>query len=124
VLSKRDSAQDERLRELFARAHFLAMASRAEAYGIVFAEAAAFGVPSLATNVGGIRSAVADGASGKLFARDEFVSTAKREILACFSDYERYCAFAMSARQHYEMTVNWRVAAEKVVAILERVKRR
>jgi glycosyltransferase involved in cell wall biosynthesis len=57
-LDKRNSAQRRRLEDLLRHAHVLLVPSRAESCGTVFAEAAAFGVPSLTTAVGGIPTAV------------------------------------------------------------------
>jgi glycosyltransferase involved in cell wall biosynthesis len=49
---------------------------------VVFAEASSFGVPSLATNVGGIPSAVKDGLNGKTFPPD--------------ADAEDYCDYVLN----------------------------
>jgi len=59
-ISKATKAGVSEIERLYAEAHFLIVPSRAEAFGRVFCEASSFGVPSLATNVGGIPTAVRD----------------------------------------------------------------
>jgi len=52
------------LADLFKGAHFVFIPSRAEAYGMAFAEANAFGVPAIGTATGGIPSIIRDGFNG------------------------------------------------------------
>ena len=47
--------------QLLMESHFLVIPSMAECYGLAFAEASSFGLPSLATRVGGIPTVVVDG---------------------------------------------------------------
>jgi glycosyltransferase involved in cell wall biosynthesis len=51
----------ERVRSLFARATCFVMPSQVEPFGIVYVEAAAAGLPSIATSVGGAGTVVAEG---------------------------------------------------------------
>lgn len=55
-------AERGRVEELLSRATCFVMPSEAEPFGIVYAEAAAAGVPSIATSVGGARTIVGDDA--------------------------------------------------------------
>ena len=57
----------EGLRRLYAQAHVLVHPASAECFGVVFCEAAAHGVLSAASRVGGIPSAVREGVTGMLF---------------------------------------------------------
>src|SRR5258708_23554604 len=52
------------LSKIMRDAHFFFLPSRAEAYGQAFCEAAAFGVPSIGSAVGGIPTIIQDGATG------------------------------------------------------------
>jgi glycosyltransferase involved in cell wall biosynthesis len=60
VLAMADPAQCRRLEELFAAATFLVIPTLEEAAGIVFAEAQAAGIASIATSVGGAATIVGD----------------------------------------------------------------
>jgi glycosyltransferase involved in cell wall biosynthesis len=65
-VSKRTAVGTARLTELFARSHFLVMPSLAEAYGLVYCEAAAYGVPAVAAHTGGVPTIVVDDETGVL----------------------------------------------------------
>ena len=67
-LNKGLSEQNAKLEGLFQKPHFLLFPSRAEAYGFVFCEANAYGMPALSLRTGGIPTVIKDGVNGKLFA--------------------------------------------------------
>jgi glycosyltransferase involved in cell wall biosynthesis len=102
------------LERLFSQAHFLILPSRAEAYGVVFAEASSYGVPSLATRVGGIPTVVQEGRNGKLFALEEGAESYAEAIQSLWSDKEAYRALARRSFQEYAQRLNWATAGEKV----------
>ena len=74
-ISKHTAQGKERIQQLLKETHFLFVPSRAEAYGIVFCEANAFGVPCLTTYVGGIGTVIKDHINGMTFALDASVAT-------------------------------------------------
>ena len=120
-LSKRSADGAARLAALFARSHFFVMPSRAEAYGLVYAEAAAFGVPVVAVRTGGVPTIVVDDETGVL---EEPGATAGRyaaRIVALFRDRARYERMAHAARDYSEARLNWGVAGADVVARLGRL---
>ena len=106
-ISKQSKDGLNKLKRLFLQSHFLIVPSLAEAFGIVFAEASSFGVPSLATNVGGIPSAVRDGINGKLFP----LSASPKEycdfIISTIQSKEKYVALALSSYKEYKERLNW-----------------
>ena len=81
-------------------------------------EANSFGVPCLATNVGGIPTIIRDGVNGKLFAVDDArsIASAAGEI---FRDPDAYNHLAESSFAEYESRLNWRVAGQTVRKLLE-----
>lgn len=109
------------LASLLGRSHLLVLPVRAEAFGLVFAEAAAFGVPSFATVTGGVTTAIRDGVTGKLFAPEagaEEYCAAVREVMA---EPAAYRAMALAARRDYEERLNWKSVGKTFAAILQRV---
>ena len=121
-LRKSVPAERERLRQLFADSHFLLMPVRAEDYGCVFAEAAAFGLPSVATAVGGVPSAVSDGESGLLVPPRSRPQDIAARLLALHADRAAYEPLAHSARGWYDRVGNWGVASDRALALLEGVR--
>lgn len=111
-LDRRNPAQRQTLTALLAESHFLLLPSRAECYGHVLCEANAFGVPVLATAVGGIPTVVRNGINGQLFALDAPVSDYSDAI--CSDRGDTYRDLAKSARREFETRLNWDVAVGQV----------
>ena len=65
--------QTSDMASVYQAADVFALASRAEAFGLVFAEAGHFGLPVCATAVGGVPEVVLDGVTGLLVSPDDVV---------------------------------------------------
>jgi glycosyltransferase involved in cell wall biosynthesis len=103
------------------RSHFLIVPSLAECFGIVYCEASAFGVPSIARNVGGVASAIRNDRNGRLFEINDSPIMMSKWIAAKFRDYEGYRQLARTSREEFEERLNWEVAGEKLEGILRGV---
>lgn len=57
-LSKKNPEDIKKLNRFYTNANFFILLSRAEAFGLVFLEAASYGLPIITNNVGGISSIV------------------------------------------------------------------
>jgi glycosyltransferase involved in cell wall biosynthesis len=100
-------------------ANFLIHPARFEAAGIAPAEAAAFGVPTITNDVGGLATTVADGVSGVVLPRlspaESYVQVFRRYVndpAAC----QRLC---QTTRQRYETELNWDVLSEKLFRLCQ-----
>jgi len=117
-ISKNNEAGKNRIREILANTHFLFVPSRAEAYGIVFCEANAFGVPCLTTYVGGIGTVVKDNINGMTFSLDASISTYCDYIVNFMHDRTHYEALAHSAYNEYITRLNWGIASQAVKKLI------
>ncbi len=117
-INKSDPAGLKQFNYLIAESHFLILPSRAEAFGIVFCEAASFGVPSLATRVGGIPTAVRDGANGRTFPLAAPPSEYAAFVRELFGNYAAYEALARSAFREFETRLNWGVSGSEAMRSL------
>jgi glycosyltransferase involved in cell wall biosynthesis len=120
-IDKRTDDGRRRFDELFASSHFLLLPARAEAFGVVLCEACSFGVPCLASRVGGISTVVRDGVNGVLFEREPDPAAVARDVVELFHNAERYRALARSAFGEYESRLNWDTAARTVEKLLQAV---
>jgi glycosyltransferase involved in cell wall biosynthesis len=116
--------EDRRLfDDLFNRASFFFMPSRQEAFGMVFCEAAAYGVPSIATETGGVPTSVVNGVTGLLLPIDATAAMFADRILDIWNDKPRYLAYSFAARARYETTLNWQAwgtgVAEAIALVTE-----
>jgi len=106
-LSKRDPVQMERLVSLLRASTFLILPTRADAAPIVFCEASAFGLPSIARDTGGVGGVVEDGINGYKVAPQEGAEAYAKLILDVYGDRDRYRRLCITARQAYERRLNW-----------------
>ncbi|NDB77622.1 MAG: glycosyltransferase, partial [Verrucomicrobia bacterium] len=117
-INKSDPAGLKQFNDLIAQSHFLILPSRAEAFGIVFCEASSFGVPSLATKVGGIPTAVRDGGNGQTFPLDAPPADYAAFVRQQFANYASYEALARSAFREFETRLNWGVSGATAMGYL------
>ena len=117
-ISKETPEGRARLERLILEAHALVMPVRAEAFGCVFCEASAFGLPSVTTTAGGAGSAVTDGVNGLLYPPRPDPEAIAERLLALVRDRDAYRALARGARAEYERRLNWHAATGRVAALL------
>ena len=108
-------------REALGAAHFLVLPSRADCTPIVCAEASSFGVPVLASAVGGMAAMVETGVNGELLDRTAGAEAYADRIEAWWADPDGYLALRRSARARYEERWTWSAWAADVRAVLESV---
>lgn len=117
-IGKETTADRRRLREIYERSHFFIMPSRAEAFGIVYAEANAFGVPCLATKVGGLPSVIVDNVNGRLFPLEARGAEYAEYIRRTLADPLHYRELALSSAHEASTRLSWKVSGHKLAAIL------
>ena len=117
LLRKTVPEQKARLSRLYAESDFFLMPSLAEAQGIVFNEAAAYGLPALARDVGGVSAVLDPGWSG-LFPEDVPATFYADWIASGFRDRTRYRQLAHAARADYEARLSGPVYAQRLIQII------
>jgi glycosyltransferase involved in cell wall biosynthesis len=120
-VDKRTESGRKRLESLLATSHFLMLPSRAECYGVALCEANAFGVPCLATNVGGIPSIIRTGVNGSLFELEDGPSAYAAFVRSQLADVDSYRRLAVSSYDEYQARLNWKASGRRVAALLRRV---
>jgi glycosyltransferase involved in cell wall biosynthesis len=118
-VDKRTRDGEKIISELLARSHFHVLFSHAEAFGVVFAEANAHAVPNIASNVGGVGSAVVNGQGGQRFNVTASIQEIADYVQALMRNRNLYIELAAKARQEYEHRLNWMVAGAAVRRHLE-----
>lgn len=101
-------------RKIISGSHLLLSFSKAEAYGLALCEANAFGVPCLATSVGGIPTIIRDGINGMLFSSPLQVKPCLERTLNLMRDFKAYQALARGARAEFDTRLNWTVAGARL----------
>ncbi len=120
-VSKSTADGRRRLDELFSRAHFLILPTRADCVPVVYAEANSYGVPVLTTDVGGIRTAVRDGHNGAVFPLSAPPSAYADAVEAAMASPDAYAALARRSADEYRTRLNWTAAGARVAELLRQV---
>jgi glycosyltransferase involved in cell wall biosynthesis len=106
-VNKGSSEGRQQLKELYRRASFFILPTRAEAAGIVFCEASAFGLPVLTFRTGGVEDYVRDGINGVCLPNGsrptEFAATA----MGLLKDSDQYSALCLGAFNEHKSRLNW-----------------
>lgn len=118
-IDKSKKEGNEKLNKLLAESHFFILPSRAECYGHVFCEANSFGVPCLATDVGGIPSVIRNGINGRTFPIDATISDYCNYVAFLMKNYQEYENLAISSFNEYQTRLNWTVAGRTVKNLLK-----
>ena len=108
------------LRNLFLNSHFMLLPTRAECFGLVFAEAQAFALPPVSRSVHAVPSIVLDGETGILEEPDAPASAYVSRILAQIQDRAAYRQMALAGRARFESLLTWEQFAERTVNIIEK----
>lgn len=119
LLNKDDPAHLATILEALHGSHFLVVPSKAECYGMVYAEAATYGLPSVALNVGGVPTVVRSGVNGQMFEIGSTAGAMAAWIGDTWSDVDRYVALARSTRTDYEQRLAWPVVVAQLTGIVE-----
>jgi glycosyltransferase involved in cell wall biosynthesis len=106
-LDKSDSAQYRKMQEFYLTSDFLLLPTRKECYGLVFCEASAYGLPSIATDTGGVAGAITNGENGFLLPPDVDGSGYAALIAELYGDDNRYQQLVVSSRNAFEARLNW-----------------
>lgn len=109
----------ERLCSILYHSHFLILPTEFDAFGIVFCEASAYGVPSIAADVGGVSQPVREGVNGFLLPASATAGDYAEKIKSAFADKRSYLKLRATSRDEYETRLNWETWGKKVNKILE-----
>jgi glycosyltransferase involved in cell wall biosynthesis len=113
-LDKSSADGSREFQAIMAAADLLFVPSRAEAYGQVFCEAAAFGLPVVSRRVGGIPSIIEDGVTGFLL-DDPAQPTAFATLIGgLLAKREKLAQAGCAARHRFANVLNWRVFGEQL----------
>jgi len=122
-LDKNVKSESEKFNQLLSESHFLVLPTREECFGVVFCEASAYGLPSLAYNTGGVSTAIKNNTNGFLFELSEGSDQFADKIAENFLDYDqKYIKLSKTSRQYYNETLNWETFGKSILNILNEIK--
>ena len=120
-LDKNEPGDRLELHRLLLNSDFLILPTRAEAYGIVFCEAAAYGLPVLSAATGGVPDVVTHGVTGVLLPPASRGDAYAAVAWQLWRDSERYETMAAAARDAYDLRLNWAAWGRRVGELLNQM---
>ncbi|MEM7498493.1 MAG: glycosyltransferase family 4 protein [Pseudomonadota bacterium] len=106
-VDKRTAEGQARFDRLMLGADIFFLPVSADAFGIVFTEAAAYGLPSVTTVTGGLQSLVLEGETGLLLPEGAPAEAYADALMALHADPVRRAAMGRAARERAESVLNW-----------------
>ena len=123
-INKRTAEGRQRFEDLCRDADFFVLPTYAEAAGIVFCEACAYGLPSVTFDTGGVSDYVRHQVTGFCFPLGTGADGFAGAILETLKDPTRYEALAENAFHEYETRLNWKTSVSGLIEILRETKKR
>jgi len=107
------------MNKLFCESHFLVMPSKADFSPHVLGEANSFGLPCIATKIGGIPTIIKDSLNGQTFSLNASISDYCDYITSIMADYDEYKRLAHSSFNEYQSRLNWSVAVQTAKQLIK-----
>lgn len=108
------------LYNLLYNSDILLLPTRADCTPIVFSEAAAFGLPVITTNTGGVSSVIKNGINGYALPFTAGWHDYSKVIRELWTDKEKYRKMILSSRNEYENRLNWDIWSSSFNNLLEK----
>lgn len=113
-LNKSETSDRQKLYSLFKKATLFFLPTQKECYGIVFAEASAFGLPVISHDTGGVSTVVRNGENGYILSHSSESDAYAEKIKDIVSDKAEYRRLCVSSRELYLNELNWKQWFEKL----------
>lgn len=111
------------LDKLLRSADFLTLPTTAETNGIVFCEASAYGVPSIASETGGVPDYVRTGVNGVCLPPKSLPADFAMTIRGILSDPARYEELSLGGFREYKTRLNWESSVRALVDICSEARK-
>jgi glycosyltransferase involved in cell wall biosynthesis len=116
-INKSSESGIQKLIELFRSSDVFILPTRAEAAGIVFAEASSYGLPCMTYATGGVRDYVRHGVNGVCFDPEDPAFRFAEEISKLLGNPAEYEEYARRAFEEYRTRLNWDSSVAKLIEI-------
>lgn len=121
-LRKESEVEHRLLTQLYKKADIFLLPTRNEPFGIVFQEAASYGLPVVSANIGGVPEVVQNNRTGLLLGDEASHTDYAEAISRIVSTAGLHADLSRCARELYEGSFTWRARVGEVIEILERFR--
>lgn len=121
-INKNIPEENYKFHQMMLTHHFFILPTRAECYGMVFAEASAYALPIVTTDTGGIGSVVKDGVNGFKLPLTATGEDFGKTIENIFFKRESYEEMRISTRNFFEQVLHWDNFSNQIYKVIARLK--
>ncbi len=105
--------------EIMFNSDFYLLPTRAECVAIAFCESAAYGLPVITRDTGGVTEVVKNGINGYALDNGAGYKDYGEKIISIYKEDDEYYNLVRSSRNYYEERLNWDVWGKKMKMILD-----
>lgn len=120
-LNKNEPKDYSKFKTILNESQILFLPTKAEAYGVVFCEAAAYGIPSITRATGGTTTAVQNGQNGYALPYHSTHLDYANVVEELILNPQKYLELCKTSRDRYENVLNWTSWANSMRKILENI---
>jgi len=120
-LDRNHEIQNNKLYNLYLTSHFIFLPTRAETMGMVFCEALAFGLPSITTDVGGVKEVVIDKKTGFTLPHSADSVDYAEIITKTWQDKTLYIEMVKNCYKYYNTNFSWELWANKLNTLIKSI---
>ncbi|WP_158838002.1 glycosyltransferase family 4 protein [Polaribacter sp. L3A8] len=117
-LNKNSDKEMEEFHELLYQSHLLFVPTRSECYGIVFCEAAAFGIPVITTDTGGVSTIVKNGVNGYTLPYNATPLAYANQIENLLNNQNLINEMVKNSLEKFKKELNWDVWGKEMREIM------
>jgi len=121
TLNKNVAEERRQLETLYLESDFFLLPTRADCSPIVLCEAAAFGLPSISTDTGGVSEIIRNGENGFLLPPSARGIDYARVIAETYADKRKLQQMRICSRRSYDRQLNWDAWGRSVAGILAKL---
>jgi glycosyltransferase involved in cell wall biosynthesis len=122
-INKNTPEGQQQIKHLLATSTFFLLPTRAEAAGIVFCEASAYGLPTIATRTGGVENYVIDSRTGYCLPLTAGGIDYADAIARTLARPDTYRQLSIGAFEKYKQTLNWSVGVSSMLNLVQQAQR-
>ncbi len=123
-LDKNNKTDLKQFDRILRKANFLILPTKFDAFGIVFCEASAYGVPSIAPNVGGVSQPIKNGKNGILLSPLSPPVIYADKIIEIYSDKKNYLKMRKTSLMEFNKRLNWDSWCKKLTIVATEAKKK
>jgi len=118
-LNKNIESDFDVFHQLMLDTNFIILPTRADCTPMAFSEAAAYGIPVITTNTGGVSDVVENDVNGFCLPYSATAKDYKDKIFEIFNNNSRYIDLISSSRKKYDDELNWNEWGKRIKQLYE-----